>query len=341
MSTRTTRKGFTGRIHRGPMAADVLARDFTQVYNRAVRDRRLSRRARGLLVEILSHREGFGVSEASLVAGGPEGRDAIRTALRELEQYGYLRRRQERDGGQFAEVIFEVTDMPEGLVIGAPPPWEEPTPPPRKSRRSEPLPENPSAVGEDQNRRSEPLPENPATAKPATAKPQHKKNTPVGGSSPYGEEDSLSASHPSDDSPTDAGEREGASPAQNDADAVVDAYVAASVRPVLTHRRTSLHTQALTLLKAGYPVSWLTSRAAEMPERGWVDLITHAERSTVPIPGQQQASSQPSLPPWCGACGDMDQNGEPLMPSIRHNSRWRVVEGVPCSQCHPHALSGA
>ncbi|MGW3378418.1 hypothetical protein ACWDE4_41395, partial [Streptomyces hydrogenans] len=219
------------------MAADVLGKFFTQVFNAAARDRRLSRRARGLMVEIMSHSDGFVINEAALIAGGPEGRDAIRTALKELERYGYLHRVQGRDGGRFAETEFEITDMPEGLLIGAAAPWAKPEEAPsagsEENRRSEPSPENPSTASDEENRRSAPLPEKPSTAKPATANPQHKKNTPGGGSTPSGGEDSLSGhDRPSGDGSEAGGERDSASPDNHpssaDADVVVTAYEAAS-----------------------------------------------------------------------------------------------------------------
>lgn len=49
------------------MAVDVIGSHYTTVFNEAVRDRRLSRRARGLLVELLSHRDGYGVSIGMLL----------------------------------------------------------------------------------------------------------------------------------------------------------------------------------------------------------------------------------------------------------------------------------
>ncbi|MFF1400584.1 hypothetical protein ACFVZD_43430 [Streptomyces sp. NPDC058287] len=49
----------------------MIGSHYTTVFNQAVRDRRLSRRARGLLVELLSHRDGYGVSLALLLKAGP------------------------------------------------------------------------------------------------------------------------------------------------------------------------------------------------------------------------------------------------------------------------------
>ncbi|MFF7366040.1 hypothetical protein [Streptomyces sp. NPDC008125] len=279
-----TRKGFTGRIERGPMAADVIGRDFTTIYNRALRDKRLSRRARGLLGEILTHRDGFGVSMASLLANGPEGKDALTVALRELEACGYLHRERERNElGHLGDTVFQITDMPGGLLIGAEAPWEAP----EENRRSEPKAENPPQAGSPQNRRSEPKADFPAQAKPAQGNPLHKKTN-----SSCGAEDHLSPARHTGDGTAVAGggEREAATPEQDEAEAVVDSFVAASPRPVLSQRRRALRAQAVKLLEAGYPAVWVAARAAEMPEHGWTDLVVHCERSRVPLPGQAAGS---------------------------------------------------
>lgn len=64
---------------------------FTQIPNAWVRDKRLSHRARGVLAVILSHRDGWETTTQYLVENGSEGRNAIRTALNELCDVGYLR----------------------------------------------------------------------------------------------------------------------------------------------------------------------------------------------------------------------------------------------------------
>jgi hypothetical protein len=290
-----TRKGFTGRIERGPMAADVLQENFTQIFNLALRDKRLSRRARGLLAEILSHRDGYGVSMAALLANGPEGKDALTVALKELERYGYLHRERERNElGHLGDTIFKITDMPNGLLLGAEAPWETPEEPPAKKHRSAPKSENPPQVDETQKPRSEPKADFPAQAKPAQADPPHKKNN-----SSCGAEDNLSPGRHTGDTPerASAGERDTAAlkgqggseapGARDAADVVVDTYAAALSRPLLNGSRERLRAQAVELLAAGLPVEWVADRAREMaahPE--WKDLVKHADRSRVPIPGQ-------------------------------------------------------
>lgn len=84
---------------------------FTQIPNAWVRDQRLSRKARGLLAEIMSHRIGWHVTTRSLAAAGPEGRHAILGGLTELVEAGYLTRVQGRgEGGTFAEIEYELSE---------------------------------------------------------------------------------------------------------------------------------------------------------------------------------------------------------------------------------------
>lgn len=80
-------------IVRGPRKK----RGYTIVDDQVLRDKTLSFRARGVLVYLLSMQTGWRVSADRLKDEGTEGRDAIRTALRELEAAGYLVRRRWRD----------------------------------------------------------------------------------------------------------------------------------------------------------------------------------------------------------------------------------------------------
>lgn len=84
---------------------------FTVVSNDCVRDRRLSFRARGLLMFLLSQPPDFAVRSEELAAESDgEGRDAVRTALREIESAGYLRReRRQNTRGQWEShsIVYE------------------------------------------------------------------------------------------------------------------------------------------------------------------------------------------------------------------------------------------
>lgn len=89
---------------------------WTTLDRRALDDVRLSYRARGVLAWLLSRPDDWQV-RASALAGrrdddddGREGRDAIRTALRELADHGYLvRTKRQVDGGRWIteSVLYE------------------------------------------------------------------------------------------------------------------------------------------------------------------------------------------------------------------------------------------
>lgn len=84
---------------------------YATIPNDWLRDIRLSRKARGLLAELMSHRPGWRVTLDTLVATGPEGREAIRTGIAELERAGYLRRSRERaEDGRLGGMDYVLVD---------------------------------------------------------------------------------------------------------------------------------------------------------------------------------------------------------------------------------------
>ena len=88
-------------------------RDFTCVANSALRDERLSYRAKGILSACLSHDPSFEFTRAWIESHGTEGRDAIRAALRELRDLGYLKNVKSRDSsGRVSGERYVFTDVP-------------------------------------------------------------------------------------------------------------------------------------------------------------------------------------------------------------------------------------
>lgn len=91
-------------------------RNFTQIPNRWLRDARVSFKARGLLAMLFSQPTGFAVTLAKLAGDdGPDGISAIRSAVSELEEAGYLRRvlRKDNQGHDWhIQDPFEAVDNP-------------------------------------------------------------------------------------------------------------------------------------------------------------------------------------------------------------------------------------
>lgn len=85
------------------------------VSNEAMRDARLSIRARGLLAVLCSHADGFEVS-VRMLQTRTEKRDAVLTAVRELEAHGYLIRDPDKRGagGRFTPGDWHVVDPHRG-----------------------------------------------------------------------------------------------------------------------------------------------------------------------------------------------------------------------------------
>ena len=91
----------------------VKSPDYVTISNYHLRDKRLTMAAKGLMSVMLTDEGGAAWSVAELAEMGPEGRDAIRTALRKLEACGYLHRRQTHDaGGRFASTEYLIFEAP-------------------------------------------------------------------------------------------------------------------------------------------------------------------------------------------------------------------------------------
>lgn len=117
-------------------------RDYTVMSNYHLKDKRLSLKSKGLLSQMLSLPDDWDYTLSGLSVINRESKDAIRSALNELEAAGYIRRRQTTDAsGKFSSNEYVIYERP-----------EEPGPP------AKPMLEKPSS-------------EKPTTEKPMTGKP--------------------------------------------------------------------------------------------------------------------------------------------------------------------------
>lgn len=118
-------------IDHGPLPE----RDFTIIRNEVLRDERLSYRARGILAYVLSHTQDREINAKALVeaALNGEGREAVRSALNELEKAGYLRRvkHQDKETGRWSTRLHWF-----GVSQGEAPAKPKTCPKPRRSKAS-------------------------------------------------------------------------------------------------------------------------------------------------------------------------------------------------------------
>jgi len=86
--------------------------NFTIISNVGLEDGRLSLKAKGMLAYLLSKPDNWQVSERHLATIGPDGRDAVSSALAELEKYNYLKRETIRDKAGRFQHVSAVSDEP-------------------------------------------------------------------------------------------------------------------------------------------------------------------------------------------------------------------------------------
>ncbi len=106
------------------------ANGWTVIDNRTLNDQTLSYRARGVLAFVLSKPDNWRTTAAGLARMAPEGRDAVRTALTELETVGYLERRKTRDTAGRWQTETVVYDRPCAQHWGQPDSPAPENPPP-------------------------------------------------------------------------------------------------------------------------------------------------------------------------------------------------------------------
>lgn len=124
---------------------------FVQIRNEVARDARLSYKARGILVDVLSRPDNWRTSADALAATGPDGRTAVLSGLRELREHGYIQTIQQRaEDGTFATISL-VYDVPQTLVPKSENPQSDnPTPLEHSRKNTTDTPNGVSAPSEGQ-----------------------------------------------------------------------------------------------------------------------------------------------------------------------------------------------
>ena len=131
--------------------------DYTVMANHHLRNHALSLKAKGLLSQMLSLPEDWDYTLSGLAEINRESKDAIRAAVQELEQAGYIQRRQTQDkGGKFAGNEYVIREIPcppdtdtqeESPEESGAPLLDFPTT--EKPSSEKPSPENPTQLNKD------------------------------------------------------------------------------------------------------------------------------------------------------------------------------------------------
>jgi len=312
--------------------------EFTQIPNAALRDYRLSWRARGLLAELLSYPPGYEITVDELVkrarrqGGRVEGRDAMRAAVRELKAVGYITstKRQDERGRWITEV--EVGDDPAYELPNPTLPEDAPPPPERVSpgRTDDGFPGvgAPGVGGPGVTRNtdkntekntSSPCPSSsaPPSAVEAGTKEEEKKKK--------GKEE----------------EQEEAEQQQEAAEQLVASALrfwdSSHTRPSAPTHRTLVARVAQELASGADPDAVLAELVRDLhpsQARSAVRVVMARTR----VPGWAQGGETPARlmanvrPPWCGTCDEATRH----LVEILADGRDQVVR---CPRCHPAALA--
>ena len=86
--------------------------NWTAVPNRLIEDPRLSWKAKGIYAYLTSRPDGWEVREMDLERRSNDGRTSLRAGIKELEETGWLTRKQEREGGRFTHTSFTLHRSP-------------------------------------------------------------------------------------------------------------------------------------------------------------------------------------------------------------------------------------
>ncbi len=128
----------------------VKHRGFVVVDNKLARDRKISLKAKGLMLYLLSLPDNWEIRVSVLKNQLKEGRDSINNGIIELVKRGYMRKISYRkENGQF-DVEYHVTEFPEDFDQGGKPVTDKPI---RSNRNGSAVSENPKQSNKEEEKK--------------------------------------------------------------------------------------------------------------------------------------------------------------------------------------------
>lgn len=86
--------------------------DFTVMANSHFKNADMSLKAKGMLSQMLSLPDGWDFSIQGLMTLTSDGRDCVRTTLKELERFGYLKRTPVKEAGKIVDWCYDIYEVP-------------------------------------------------------------------------------------------------------------------------------------------------------------------------------------------------------------------------------------
>ena len=88
-------------------------RNYTVLDNSFIKDVKLSWKAKGVMAYLLSLPEDWTIHLSEIETHATDGKDSLRSALKELKEYNYLKAYQKKENGKFGEMVYIIIENPQ------------------------------------------------------------------------------------------------------------------------------------------------------------------------------------------------------------------------------------
>lgn len=88
-------------------------KNYTVLDNTFIKDTRLSWKAKGLMTYLLSLPDDWTIHLSEVEKHASDGKSALRSAINELKELGYLKAEQKRENNRFAEMVYIIIENPD------------------------------------------------------------------------------------------------------------------------------------------------------------------------------------------------------------------------------------
>jgi hypothetical protein len=91
-------------------------RNYTVLDNFFIKDVTLSWKAKGVMAYLLSLPEDWTIHLSEIETHATDGKDSLRSALKELKEHNYLKAYQKKENGKFGEMVYIIIENPQTKI---------------------------------------------------------------------------------------------------------------------------------------------------------------------------------------------------------------------------------